>query len=80
VENISIPCGQADSAAAASLFLAPLADVLVQNAYSTAKSNYAALGDSPGDPPYAEGQKALNAMIASIQAFATAQGFPACPP
>lgn len=80
VEGHTIGCAAADDAATALASLKASADADFQAGVTAASTAYAALGDGPNDPPYVAGQAALNAMIAQIQAFATAQGFAACPP
>lgn len=79
MEAVSVGCGSADDVASASASLKALADVEFANGFQKAKDDYYALGDAPGDPPYTAGQVALDAMIANIKAFATAEKFPACP-
>ena len=79
IEGKTIACSGANDAAAALAALTPLASPAFEKAYSDAWTAYDALSDDAGDPPYQAQVPAVEAMIQSIEDFATDQGFPACP-
>jgi hypothetical protein len=80
MEAHSTACASAADPATALASMKAAADAEFSAMDTEATNAFNALGDGPGDPPYVAGQVALAAMIASIKAFATAQGFAACPP
>ncbi|MBM9613176.1 DUF4157 domain-containing protein [Desulfobulbus rhabdoformis] len=78
IEKLSVSATTYATADAALKAMQPDADRILKTTKSDAHTEYMALPDGANDPPYKEGQKALNTMIAQIKTFARSQKWPNC--
>lgn len=79
IEKLTESIATHPTGAAARTSMQPKADLIVAETRRKALVDYKALGDGANDPPYKEGQKALDVMIDKIKAFAKGQKWPICP-
>ncbi|MFT5152449.1 MAG: hypothetical protein ACI841_002447 [Planctomycetota bacterium] len=79
MEALTVPMSAHESCESALAALMTQANTTFTQIVTGAVTDYMALGDSPGDPPYAAGQVALDAMVTAIEAYATGQSWPNCP-
>ena len=82
IAKLTVGFGKAATAADADKILAPLATKAFNDAMKDARTDYDALGNDPGDPPYLAQVPAIEAMIKRVKNYAKSLGWvkPKSPP